>query len=154
MLGQKNITVTRLAYHAVYSYPRPGTSPGQRSASHPPAPARRRPQLSGHHPAHHRLSRQYPTGLAQRRRPGLAAGPSTEAVRQALLANLPELDLLERRCNQALRASLPCVRSRRYRLAADLVLLPYHGQPFADDDGVCRGQAKSGTIHLHAYFTI
>lgn len=85
---------------------------------------------------------------------GLRQAPSAETVRRALLANLPELDLLERRCNQALRASLPRLHSRRQRLAIDLVQLPYHGQPWADDDELYRGQAKSGTSHFHAYATV
>ena len=84
---------------------------------------------------------------------GLRRAPSAETVRQALLANLPELELLERRCNRALRASLPKLGCRRQRLAIDLTLLPYHGQPFQDDDERYRGQVKSGTTHFHAYAT-
>jgi hypothetical protein len=53
-----------------------------------------------------------------------------------------------------LRASLPRLHSRRQRLAIDLVQLPYHGQPWADDDELYRGQAKSGTTHFHAYATV
>jgi len=84
---------------------------------------------------------------------GLRRAPSAETVRQALLANLPELDLLERRCNRALRASLPKLGRRRLRLAIDLTLLPYHGQPFQDADELYRGQVKGGTTHFHAYAT-
>jgi Transposase DDE domain len=84
---------------------------------------------------------------------GLQRAPSAETVRQALLANLPELDLLERRCNRALHASLPKLRDRRQRLAIDLTLLPYHGQPYRDRDELYRGQVKSGTTHFHAYAT-
>lgn len=84
---------------------------------------------------------------------GLRRAPSAETVRQALLANLPELHLLERRCNQTLRASLPRWLGRRHHLAIDLTLLPYHGQPFQQDNELYRGQAKSGTTHFHAYAT-
>lgn len=84
---------------------------------------------------------------------GLQRAPSTETVRQALLANLPELHLLEQRCNRTLRASLPRLCGRRQRLAIDLTLLPYHGQPFAQANELYRGQAKSGTTHFHAYAT-
>ena len=84
---------------------------------------------------------------------GLQRAPSIETVRQALLANLPDLHLLEQRANKTLRASLPCLRGRRHRLALDLTLLPYHGQPFAQANELYRGQAKSGTTHFHAYAT-
>lgn len=84
---------------------------------------------------------------------GLRHAPSSETVRQALLANLPELHLLQRRCNQTLRASLPRLRGRRHRLAIDLTLLPYHGQPWQQANELYRGQAKSGTTHFHAYAT-
>jgi Transposase DDE domain len=84
---------------------------------------------------------------------GLGRAPSPETVRKALLANLPGVDLLERRCNRALRASLPRLKGRRHHLAIDLTLLPYHGLPWRDDDEIYRGQAKSGTTHFHAYAT-
>jgi hypothetical protein len=41
----------------------------------------------------------------------------------------------------------------RQRLALDLTLLPYHGQPYQDADELYRGQVKSGTTHFHAYAT-
>jgi Transposase DDE domain len=84
---------------------------------------------------------------------GLRSAPSPETVRKALRANLPEADLLERRCNRALHACLPPLPRRRLRLAIDLTLLPYHGLPLRDADELYRGQAKSGTTHFHAYAT-
>ncbi len=84
---------------------------------------------------------------------GLRRAPSAETVRQALRANLPALELLERRCNRTLHASLPRLQRRRQRLAIDLTLLPYHGQPCHDPDELYRGQVKSGTTHFHAYAT-
>ncbi len=85
---------------------------------------------------------------------GLRRAPSGETVRQALLHNLPDADELERRFNRALVADLPrALRRRRQRLAADLTLVPYHGQPQASDLEVYRSQAKSGTSHFHAYAT-
>jgi putative transposase len=84
---------------------------------------------------------------------GLRRAPSAETVRQALRANLPELDLLERRCNRARRASLPKLGRRRQRRAIDLTLLPYHGQPYQEADELYRGPVKSGTTHFHAYAT-
>jgi len=85
----------------------------------------------------------------------LRAAPSPETVRKALLASLPEQDDLERRLNRALAQDLPKpLRRRKQRLAADLILIPYHGQPHEDEDEVYRGQAKSGTTHFHAYATL
>lgn len=84
---------------------------------------------------------------------GLARAPSAETLRQALLANLPTLSVLEDRCNDVLRASLPRLQRRRQRLAVDLTLLPYHGRPYADANELYRGQVKSGTTHFHAYAT-
>jgi hypothetical protein len=84
----------------------------------------------------------------------LAAAPSHETVRQALLSNLPDLDTLERRLNHALSADLPWrLTRRRLEMAADLTLLPYHGRPAGDPHELVRGQAKSGTTHFHAYAT-
>ena len=39
------------------------------------------------------------------------------------------------------------------RLAIDLTLIPYHGQPFRDLNEIYRAQAKDGTSHFHAYAT-
>lgn len=88
----------------------------------------------------------------------LKDAPSHETTRKALLANLPDLDTLERRINQALAAciSSPLRRhlcSKKHRLAIDLHLRPYHGKPQHHDDEIVRGQAKSGTTHFHAYAT-
>jgi hypothetical protein len=84
----------------------------------------------------------------------LAGAPSHETVRQALLHNLPDLDRLERRLNGALAADLPRgLTRRRQRLAIDLTLRPYHGQPARDARELVRGQAKGGTTHFHAYAT-
>jgi Transposase DDE domain len=86
---------------------------------------------------------------------GLLAAPSPETVRKALLASLPEQDELERRLNRALLADVPKpLRRRKQRLAADLILIPYHGQPQKDEAEVYRGPAKHGTTHFHAYATL
>jgi Transposase DDE domain len=84
----------------------------------------------------------------------LAAAPSHETVRQALLYNLSDLDTLERRLNRALTADLPRgLTRRRQHMASDLTLLPYHGRHAHDPRELVRGQAKSGTTHFHAYAT-
>jgi putative transposase len=85
----------------------------------------------------------------------LLKAPSDQAVRDALAATLPNIHELQRRINRALADGLPrCLRRRPQPLAIDLVLIPYHGEPFEDPNEVYRGQAKSGTSHFHAYATV
>src|SRR4051812_22254917 len=85
----------------------------------------------------------------------LRDAPSDEAARLALIATLPDFAALQRRLNAALAGNLPRVLRRRpQRLAADLVLIPYHGQPLHDPTEIYRSQAKSGTSHFHAYATL
>ena len=84
----------------------------------------------------------------------LRGAPTDEAVRQALVAQLPEMDELERRLQASLTELLPAkLKRRKWPLAIDITLIPYHGQPFADKSEVYRGEAKSGTTHFHAYAT-
>jgi hypothetical protein len=42
----------------------------------------------------------------------------------------------------------------KQRLAIDLVLIPYHGQPFCNESEIDRSQPKSGTSLFHAYATV
>src|SRR5436309_10146297 len=80
--------------------------------------------------------------------------PSDETARKALLATLPDYAALQRQLNAALAGHLPkALRRRLQRMAIDLTLIPYHGQPFRDPVEVYRGQAKDGTSHFHAYAT-
>ena len=82
----------------------------------------------------------------------LCDAPSDQAVRDALIAMLPEMDALERRINAGLSAELPqWLTKRPQRLAVDLTLIPYHGEPFRDSNEIYRSQPKSGTTHFHAY---
>jgi len=84
----------------------------------------------------------------------LLNAPSDETARKALLANLPDYAVLQRQLNAALAGHLPkALRTRRQRLAIDMTLIPYHGEPFRDLDEIYRGQAKDGTSHFHAYAT-
>src|SRR6516162_6512842 len=84
----------------------------------------------------------------------LRDAPSDQAVRDALLATLPDTHELQRRINRALQGDLPyALRRRRQPLAIDLVLIPYHGKPLHHADEVYRSRAKSGTSHFHAYAT-
>src|SRR5215210_9275800 len=80
--------------------------------------------------------------------------PSDETARKALLATLPDYGVLQRQLNAALAGHLPkTLRKHLQRLAIDLTLIPYHGQPFRDIDEIYQGQARSGTSHFHAYAT-
>src|SRR5215217_4521522 len=84
----------------------------------------------------------------------LRDAPSDETARKALLATLPDYAALQRQLNAALAGHLPkSLRKRPQRLAIDLTLIPYHGQPFRDPEEVYRAQAKDGTSHFHAYAT-
>src|SRR3954451_18407627 len=57
----------------------------------------------------------------------LRDAPSDEAARLALIATLPDFAALQRRLNAALAGTKPrALPSRPQRLAADLVLIPYH----------------------------
>jgi putative transposase len=82
----------------------------------------------------------------------LVNAPSDSTVFNALLATLPGYVELQRRVNRALAGQIPkALRRRRQRLAIDLTLIPYHGEPFADPKEIYRSLAKSGTSHFHAY---
>lgn len=79
-------------------------------------------------------------------------GPAPETARRALFATLPDYAELQRRVNRALVGDLPKpLRRRPCRLAIDLHLVPYYGQPHADPKEVYRSQAKAGTHNFHAY---
>jgi hypothetical protein len=84
----------------------------------------------------------------------LLRAPGRETVRKAVLGALTTRDELLRRLNGALSCEVPrALRRREQRVAADLVLIPYHGQPMIDPAEVYRSQARSGTTHFHAYAT-
>jgi hypothetical protein len=84
----------------------------------------------------------------------LGAAPSDQAVRDALRETLPPIDETERRLNAGLAADLPkALQKRRYPMALDLTLLPYHGEPYRSPEEIYRGEPKSGTSHFHAYAT-
>jgi hypothetical protein len=84
----------------------------------------------------------------------LASAPSRETVRKGWLAWMPARDELLRRLNRGLAADVPrALRRRPQRVAIDLTLIPYHGQPMLDLSEVFRSQARDGTSHFHAYAT-
>src|ERR1700740_1757662 len=70
----------------------------------------------------------------------LRDAPSDETARKALLATLPASATCQRQLNAALAGHLPKIlRKRTQRLAIDLTLIPYHGQPFRDVEEIYRG---------------
>jgi Transposase DDE domain len=85
----------------------------------------------------------------------LRKAPSDQAVRDALLATLPDFHELQRRLHRALQGGLPKTLGRRrgVHLALDLVLIPYYGLPEDDADELYRGAEKAGTRSFHAYAT-
>ena len=81
----------------------------------------------------------------------LRDAPSDQAVRDALAALCPEAEVLEQQFNQSFAKPLPKgLEKRSRRLAIDLTLIPYHGQPHRRSEEIYRSQAKSGTTHFHA----
>jgi hypothetical protein len=86
----------------------------------------------------------------------LLRAPSDQSVYDALNATLPDRVELQRRLNLALRQSIPkAIRTgkRAARVAIDLNLVPYYGQPDGADDMVYKGQEKASTKHHHAFAT-
>lgn len=84
----------------------------------------------------------------------LRQAPSHETIRKALQSNLHDLEGLQDRLNTALIAyANRSLRRHPQKVAVDLHLKPYHGQPQLEENELVRGQAKSGTTHFHAYAT-
>jgi putative transposase len=84
----------------------------------------------------------------------LLNAPSDQAVRNALLALLPDFAKLQRCLNRALAGGLPKVLlGHAQYVAVDLTLLPYYGQPHSDPKELYRGASKASTTQFHAYAT-
>jgi putative transposase len=86
----------------------------------------------------------------------LRRAPCDQSVYDALAATLPARLELQRRLNRALRGAIPkAVRrgKRAAKVAVDINLVPYYGEPDAADDMLYRGQEKASTHHHYAYAT-
>jgi putative transposase len=82
----------------------------------------------------------------------LTGAPSGETIRKALAGTLPKDAELRRGVNRALASDLPqALRRKKQRLAIDLHLQPYYGEPLKDPEEIYRSQAKAGTNNFHAY---
>ncbi|MEM8716980.1 MAG: transposase [Cyanobacteria bacterium P01_G01_bin.4] len=81
--------------------------------------------------------------------------PSGNGIRYHL-SKFENLACLEQQLNQTLQAKLPSqIINRRQRLAIDLHLIPYYGQPNeVEGQYLYRCAAKSGTTRFFAYATI
>jgi putative transposase len=87
----------------------------------------------------------------------LKEAPSANRLREVLVQALPDRTLLQRALNTLLRAQTPRFvkkGKRAYFIAIDLTLIPYHGEPYADENEIVRSQPKSGTTHFHGYATV
>lgn len=84
----------------------------------------------------------------------LRDAPCDQAVREALTTFFSDAGRLEEQLNHTLLQQLPkSFGKRRWRVAIDLTLIPYHGPPQQEEEAIYRSQAKSGTTHFHAYAT-
>ena len=87
----------------------------------------------------------------------LKEAPSGNRLREVWAQALPDRKVLQRALNTILRAQTPRFvkkGKRAYYIAIDLTLIPYHGEPRADESEIVRGQPKSGTTHFHGYATV
>jgi Transposase DDE domain len=84
----------------------------------------------------------------------LKDAPCDQAVRDALLASLPDVASLKRRINRALAGDLPkALKRRKQPVAIDLVNIPYYGECYKDKSEIYNGPLKAGTHQSHAYAT-
>jgi putative transposase len=81
--------------------------------------------------------------------------PSGNGIRYHL-DKLDDMVTLERQLNAALQSRIPPkIRKGRHRLAIDLHLIPYYGNPTeAEVPYIYRSQAKAGTTSFFAYATV
>jgi len=87
----------------------------------------------------------------------LKEAPSANRLREVLAQGLPDRATLQRALNTILRTQTPRFvkkGKRAYYIAIDLTLIPYHGEPYADEKEIVRSQPKSGTTHFHGYATV
>ncbi len=87
----------------------------------------------------------------------LQGAPSGNRLREVLVEALPDRAAMQRALNRIFRQQLhPSLLKSRldYNIAIDLTLIPYHGEPYQDENEVVRSAPKSGTTHFHAYATV
>src|ERR1039457_4785813 len=87
----------------------------------------------------------------------LQDAPSGNRLREVLAQSLPDRKGMQSALNSMFRQQVhPSVWKckRDFNIAIDLTLIPYHGQPYADEKEIVRGMPKSGTTHFHGYATV
>jgi len=73
--------------------------------------------------------------------------PDDRTVTVAIMKTLPTYTALQQRINDVLAEGLPKNLLRgKQRLAIDLVLIPYHGQPAYHENEIDRSQPKNATL--------
>jgi putative transposase len=72
------------------------------------------------------------------------------------LDKINDFDTLESPVNLALQSQvLPRIKKRKLKLAIDLNLIPYYGEPSdSEKPYIYRSQAKQGTCSFYAYATL
>jgi putative transposase len=84
----------------------------------------------------------------------LRDAPGDDALRNALVAGLPDLPELEKRLNRSLVAAIPKRVTKTPRpFAIDVTLIPYYGEPHARAAEIVRSRRDHGTTRFHAYAT-
>jgi putative transposase len=85
----------------------------------------------------------------------LEGAPSGNGIRYHL-ENLDDMSALEAQVNAALQSRIPPkIRKGRHRMAIDLHLIPYYGNPTETEAPyIYRSPAKAGTTRFFAYATI
>jgi hypothetical protein len=83
---------------------------------------------------------------------GLLKAPSPENVRKALLANIPQIEWLEKRINKALQAARPSGLHGYFRRSIDRVTyvngVPVHCTLGKGFPGVVTFEGEKGTIYV------
>ena len=87
----------------------------------------------------------------------LQGAPSGNRLREVWVEALPDRIGMQRMVNRMFHHPLhpriwKCKRD--LNLAIDLTLIPYPGQPYADQKEIVRALPKSGTTHFHGYATV
>lgn len=85
----------------------------------------------------------------------LMEAPCLQAMLNGLRDGLPaEASILEQQLVEGLQAGIPRSVLRKARqVAIDWHLIPYYGEPYADDNELYHAAARLGTTKFHAYAT-
>lgn len=83
----------------------------------------------------------------------METGPTGRTVRAYLLKH--KLHILQLKIPELLKIPIKNIlRPGKYKFAADITLIPYHGKPKKNMNEIIRSKAKHGTTHFHAYASL